>query len=219
MTQLDTQIQSIQEALAALEKQIARAGREQFKANALSETQTEQLSQALAQLQQAQAQRAASEALLHDNQQREIANARLEVARKIIPALDGIDAAIHSGQQMLDQQASQRLLQQLLQLQNETSEQEITRLRAMLQAWLQGLGFVRRRLLDAMATEGITPILSIGQTFDPSQHVAMEVVYSDTLAPGMVAHELRRGYQSTTQILRHAEVAVVGTQAQKETTA
>jgi molecular chaperone GrpE len=215
--QLSARVQAIHEMLASLEKQIGRAGREQFKTNALNETQAEQLTQALAQLQQADLQRQANQAQLRETQTAEIARARLEVVQKVIPALDGIDAAMHSGQYMLDQQARQHLLHQLLHLPNETSQQEIASLRAMLQAWLHGLHFVQRRLLDLLASEGVVPILSIGQSFDPHQHLVMEVVQHPTLAPGIIAHELRRGYQHAGQIIRHAEVAVVGTHMQKET--
>jgi molecular chaperone GrpE len=216
-TQLSARVQSIYEVLASLEKQVGRAGREQFKANALNETQAEQLTQVLAQLQQAEAQRKAAEIALREAQTAEMAHARLEVVQKVIPALDGIDAAMHSGQHMLDQQARQYLLHQLLHLPHEPSAQEIASLRAMLQAWLHGLGFVQRRLLDMLASEGVVPILSVGQHFDPHQHLVMEVVHHTTLAPGMIAQELRRGYRHAGQIIRHAEVVVVGTHTQKET--
>ena len=47
--------------------------------------------------------------------------------------------------------------------------------------------------------------------FDPHHHVAVEVVPADeTVSPGTVASELRRGYLVGDRVLRYAEVAVAG---------
>jgi molecular chaperone GrpE len=89
--------------------------------------------------------------------------------------------------------------------------QQVEALRGALDSWLVGLTFVRQRLLDVLAAEGVRPMDAEGQPFDPRLHVALEVVPAgDELPPGTVAAELRRGYLVGDRVLRHAEVAVSG---------
>lgn len=214
---IEQQVAALQAALAALEKQIGRAGREQFKANTLAETQATQLAEALDRLREADERREAELATLRQRNTSDRAEARQEVARAILPSLDGLDEAMRAGQMVLLQRASierrpDSLLRSLLGLGTTDSEsREAVTLRAALNSWLQGLTFVRRRLLDVLAAEGIAPIEATGQPFDPREHVAVEVVpTSDTLPADTVAYELRRGYTANGRVLRPAEVAVAG---------
>jgi molecular chaperone GrpE len=80
-----------------------------------------------------------------------------------------------------------------------------------LSAWLHGLEFVRRRLLDTLAAEGVTPIPATGTPFNPQLHLALEAVAAPKAAPGTIVHEIRRGYLVGERVLRHAEVAVART--------
>jgi anti-sigma factor RsiW len=89
------------------------------------------------------------------------------------------------------------------------ARRQLEEARAALDAWLVGLTFVRQRLLDTLAAEGVRPMDAEGQPFDPQRHIALEVVPADNgLLPGAVAAELRRGYMVGERVLRHAEVAV-----------
>jgi molecular chaperone GrpE len=209
----------VQQALAALEKQISRAGREQFKAQALAEAQMEQLSAALEMLRAADARReadvAASSARRHDEQ----VVARLDVVQAMLPALDGLDEALRSGQRVLEQHAELprpatlvgRLRSRVFPRRHAGTPQssQAAALREAMAAWLVGLTFVRQRLLDVLAAEGVQPIAAQGTPFDPHAHVAVEVVPSDeTVPPGTVASELRRGYMVGGRVLRYVEVAV-----------
>jgi molecular chaperone GrpE len=81
-------------------------------------------------------------------------------------------------------------------------------LRDSLRAWLQGLTFVRQRLLDALAAEGVRPIPALGLPFDPVLHLAIQAVPSTNQPAGTVVSEIRRGYTISGRVLRHAEVAV-----------
>lgn len=76
--------------------------------------------------------------------------------------------------------------------------------------WLQGLDLVQGRLLDLLASEGLYPIETEDETFDPRQHVAVESVPApDGSAPGRIVRELRRGYRREDgSVLRYAEVVV-----------
>jgi molecular chaperone GrpE len=80
---------------------------------------------------------------------------------------------------------------------------------AAIDAWVTGLTFVRKRLLDVLAAADVRPISATGQPFDPQQHVAIGVVpANEEHPPGTVAEELRRGYLAGERVLRHAEVLV-----------
>lgn len=208
--ELGAQIEALREALAALEKQVGRSGREQFKANTLAETQAAQIAEALADLRRADERREAELAALREQAAREQAAARLEVVRALLPTLDSLDQAIRSGRQVLAQhaqrQSPEQLLRRLLQIPAEPSDGDA--LRGALGAWLSGLDLTRRRLLDTIAAEGVAPIAAEGHPFDPAYHIALETVAATDAPPGQVVHEIRRGYMAGERVLRYAEVAV-----------
>lgn len=203
---LAARIEALQATVAALEKQIGRAGREQLKANALAETQAEGLAEALAALRSAEEGRERELAAAREEAARAVSEARLAVARAMFPTVDGLDEALRAGRASLAHaargEAPSELLRRLL-LGGEGRRDEA------LAAWLEGLAMVRRRLLDALAAEGVTPIAAEGRAFDPRRHVAVEVVAA-AAPPGTVVQELRRGFVAGERVLRHAEVAVAG---------
>lgn len=207
---LSAQIEALREALAALEKQVGRSGREQFKANTLAETQAAQLAEALGDLRRAAERREDELAALREQSLRDQAAARLEVVRALLPALDSLDQAIRSGRQVLSQhaqrQSPEQLLRRLLQIPAEPAEGDA--LRGALSAWLSGLDLVRRRLLDTLAAEGVTPIAAEGHPFDPAYHIALETIATTDAPRGQIVHEIRRGYLAGERVLRYAEVAV-----------
>lgn len=205
--------ETVRDAIAALEKQISRAGREQLKANSLTESQTEKLSAALETLRADNARRDTELATVREQMHAAEAAARQDVIQAIFPALDGLDEAIRSGEQLLEQPeaapSSATFFERMWMRKEPPLEDTATTLRAGMSAWLVGLTFVRQRLLDVLAAEGVQPISAAGEPFDPEVHIAMDVVpASAELPPGIVATELRRGYRSGNRVLRHAEVAV-----------
>jgi molecular chaperone GrpE len=211
---MDTAVDGIQQGLAELEKHLARMDREQFKARALAEAQMEQVTAALELLRASDARREAELNTLRTRSQAEQTAARLEVAQAMLPALDGLDEALRSGQHLLEQHTEAprpstlvgRLRARLI-----PRRRVDPGLREAMEAWLVGLTFVRQRLLDVLAVEGVQPIAAQGQPFDPHYHVALEVIPAgDTLSPGTVSAELRRGYLMGDRVLRYAEVAVAG---------
>lgn len=208
----------LQEALAALEKHISRAGREQFKANSLAEAQLDRLTSALDDLRAAEARRDAEASALHARNHAAEAAARLGVVQAILPALDGLDEALRAGRRVLDQPATPPVpvsaptfMDRLL---GRTAapggaDAHAGALRGDMSAWLDGATFVRQRLLDILTAEGVERIAAEGQSFDPHHHIALEVVpATETLPPGTVAAELRAGYLAGDRVLRHAEVSV-----------
>jgi molecular chaperone GrpE len=202
---------AVEEALAALEKQVGRSGREQLRANALAEAQLKSLSEAMEMLRAADARRDAEVAALMEQRRDLQAAARLDVVRALLPALDGLDEALRAGRQILAQPEApptRRTFWARLRRRPVQPLSGAAPLHAALESWLVGLTYVRQRLLDLLATEGVRPIDAEGQPFDPRLHVAIEVAPADAVPPGTVTAELRRGYLAGDRVLRHSEVAV-----------
>ncbi len=76
------------------------------------------------------------------------------------------------------------------------------------EAWLDGVRLVERKLRAVLEGEGVTPIESIGQPFDPNLHEA--VVHDETteFPDNTVIGEVQRGYRLHDRILRPALVRV-----------
>ena len=231
-------IAALQEALLGLEKQVGRSGREQFKANTIAEAQAAQLAEALEQLRAADSRRVAEIETLREQQRREQIAARRAAAQELLPALDSLDEALRSGRQLLaastqpaavDIQAnvapaSGGWLRQLFgepqhataNTQLDTITRQLAQQTAAIDAWVAGLTFVRKRLLDTLAAADVRPITALGQPFDPQLHVAIGVMPpAEEQPPGTVVEELRRGYMAGERILRHAEVLVAANAEQQ----
>ena len=73
---------------------------------------------------------------------------------------------------------------------------------------LDGVQMTVRALLDFLRAQGVTPLSSVGQAFDPARHEAVDHVASDAHPPNTVIDEFHRGYQIGERILRPARVSV-----------
>jgi molecular chaperone GrpE len=78
---------------------------------------------------------------------------------------------------------------------------------------LDGVEMTVRALLDFLRAQGVTPLSSVGQAFDPARHEAVDHVASDVHPPNTVVDEFHRGYQIGERILRPARVSVAKTTA------
>jgi molecular chaperone GrpE len=173
------------DGLAALEKQVGKLGREQYKANTLAEAQAERLQATLEALQ-------ATLERQHLAQDEAIHKARLDILEALLPVLDGLEAGLKSGGRhayRLQQQGSPAA--------------------ATLIAWLDGQRLLRDRLLSLLEAEGIQPIPAAGLPFDPYRHVAVGTARDDSLPEGQIVAEEQRGYATGDQVLRYARVVVV----------
>jgi molecular chaperone GrpE len=72
----------------------------------------------------------------------------------------------------------------------------------------EGLRAIFRRFQNALERQGVTPIESVGEKFDPRLHEAIGSVPSDKYEPGTVVEEVQRGYRWGDQLLRPARVRV-----------
>ena len=72
----------------------------------------------------------------------------------------------------------------------------------------EGLQAIHRKLLGLLEAEGVTPVESLGETFDPQFHEAIGSVQTREYESGAVAEELQRGYRWGDEVLRPARVRV-----------
>lgn len=73
---------------------------------------------------------------------------------------------------------------------------------------LDGFQALQRKLLGLLASHGVTPLPSVGETFNPEVHDAVGTVASDEVEPNTVTEELQRGYRWGDDVLRPARVRV-----------
>lgn len=74
-------------------------------------------------------------------------------------------------------------------------------------SWTEGVRLVERKLWRVLEAEGITPMDSLGQPFDPSRHEAVMMDDSGGSADTVV-EEYQRGYLRGDDVLRPAMVKV-----------
>src|SRR5208283_42921 len=73
---------------------------------------------------------------------------------------------------------------------------------------VDGVEMTVRALIDFLRAQGVTPVQSVGQAFDPNRHEAVDQVASDTHPPNTVVDEFHRGYLIGDRTLRPARVSV-----------
>jgi molecular chaperone GrpE len=73
---------------------------------------------------------------------------------------------------------------------------------------MQGVEMVVRSLLDFLKSQGVVPIHSTGQQFDPSRHEAVDHVATASHPANTVVDEFHRGYLIGERVLRPARVSV-----------
>ena len=64
------------------------------------------------------------------------------------------------------------------------------------------------QLNELLKNEGLSPVPTVGEPFDPYVHEAIEQVTSDTYGEGTVVEEVRKGYKQGDETLRPARVKV-----------
>jgi len=72
----------------------------------------------------------------------------------------------------------------------------------------QGLEMTARSFREALAKEGATPIVAVGQPFDPKLHEAVMTVESDEHEDGTVILEFQKGFRLGDRVVRPSMVQV-----------
>ena len=73
---------------------------------------------------------------------------------------------------------------------------------------LQGMDMVYRSLLDALKSEGVELIESVGKEFDPHQHQAVMQGEDENYGSNIVTDEFQKGYLLKDRVIRPAMVKV-----------
>ncbi len=192
--------------LAPIHQELRKLGKTQFKTNTLTENQLSQQQTALSQLEVLQAENNALQKKAQDDQQT-LLNQQMLLA--ILPALDGLEQAMMSGAKYLTKRDKVAAREDLTAVQAQLVSPAD---RAMLASWLNGLRLVQERLQAILEAGGVTIIPSVGHTFDPFCHKAVGTTATPTndpaITPNTIVREERRGYRTTTGVLRFAEVVV-----------
>ncbi|TMV43847.1 nucleotide exchange factor GrpE [Paenibacillus mesophilus] len=75
---------------------------------------------------------------------------------------------------------------------------------------LKGVDMIYRQLDQVLVQEGLKPIESVGQPFNPEYHQAIMQVESEEHEEGIVVEEVQKGYMLKDKVLRVAMVKVSG---------
>lgn len=106
--------------------------------------------------------------------------AKRELLEKVLEVMDNLDRAMHY-QDTMDRESLQ-----------------------------QGLRMVQWQLNELLKNEGLSPVPTVGEPFDPRVHEAVESVSSEEHPEGTVVEEVRKGYMMGENTLRPARVKVSG---------
>jgi molecular chaperone GrpE len=72
----------------------------------------------------------------------------------------------------------------------------------------EGLTMVVKQFVDVVGRAGITKVPTVGSSFDPTIHEAIQQVETDEHAPGTVVSEVQPGYMQGERLVRAAMVVV-----------
>ena len=75
-------------------------------------------------------------------------------------------------------------------------------------ALARGVALVLTRLVETLAGEGVTPIVPVGEPFDPRFHEALTQTPHPTIPAGGVTQVIGRGWRHGDRLLRPARVLV-----------
>jgi len=105
----------------------------------------------------------------------------------LLPVLDNFDRALghQSNLEALDKDALQKQLKSLM----------------------TGMQMVKKQFLDVLQGQGVKPIASVGQVFDPHRHEVIEYVPEEGKAEEIIT-EVQSGYLLHERLLRAAKVRV-----------
>jgi molecular chaperone GrpE len=72
----------------------------------------------------------------------------------------------------------------------------------------EGVAATHRLFINALHEAGADPVESVGRPFDPRVHEAVATAPSNSVEPGTVVREIRRGWRLGDELLRAAQVVV-----------
>jgi Molecular chaperone GrpE (heat shock protein) len=73
---------------------------------------------------------------------------------------------------------------------------------------LEGVEMIYRQLFDLLVAEGLVPIPTVGERFDPARHEAVSQIKSSEHVDNTILEEFRKGYYLKDKVIRPAMVKV-----------
>src|SRR5206468_3572827 len=74
--------------------------------------------------------------------------------------------------------------------------------------WALGFEMMLNQFKQVLQDHGVQAFDSVGQSFDPHQHEAIETIETTEYAPGAIIEEFQRGYKLGNRVIRPARVKV-----------
>ncbi|MCS7242307.1 MAG: nucleotide exchange factor GrpE [Candidatus Caldatribacterium sp.] len=108
-----------------------------------------------------------------------VKTANRDLILKILPIIDDLEKALFEGQK---------------------NEVDVT--------FLQGVELIYRKFLSILEKEGVRPVETKGQKFDPKYHEAIATVSLPDHEDFVIVEEVRKGYLYHDEVLRPAQVKV-----------
>ena len=80
----------------------------------------------------------------------------------------------------------------------------------------QGVEAIHRNLLSVLDRHGVTAFNSVGETFDPHLHEAVQQLQDDEHPPGTIVEVIEDGYMLDDRLLRPTRAIVAGPKLQEQ---
>jgi molecular chaperone GrpE len=129
--------------------------------------------------QRARAELANARKRFQKEQQQAYVNAKADVLVRVLPIVDDFERAL------------------------DTLPQDLSN-----QPWIEGIKLIQQKAQGLLAQEGVEPIDTAGQEFDPFWHQAVTHEPSGEVPAGEVIAEMQRGYRMGDRVLRPSMVRV-----------
>lgn len=84
--------------------------------------------------------------------------------------------------------------------------------------WAMGFQMILAQLREVLLNQGIEPFDSLGQSFNPHKHEAVETINDSEKEEGIITKEFCKGYQMQGKVIRAARVVVVKHEKQVDET-
>lgn len=106
------------------------------------------------------------------------------LASQMLPVLDNLDRALDAADRMATEKG------------------------ADFQQFYDGIVLVNQQVSEIFVGMGVTPIATVGETFDPNFHEAVAVEENEDMPNNTVTEEMLRGYRIGNRVIRHSMVKV-----------
>jgi molecular chaperone GrpE len=85
-----------------------------------------------------------------------------------------------------------------------------------LKALTEGVELTLQGLRDTLSKAGLSEVKTTGETFDPNFHEAVSEQENNSVEPGIILHELQKGYTLNDRLIRPAMVVISKSEAKSD---